>query len=141
MTQFTRAMSELGIEVITANSPQAKGRVERGFHTHQDRLVKELRLRGISTMEAANRYLRLYITQHNARYAVAPRSTVDAHKQLIAGVDLLDVLSVQLTRVVRNDYTVQFLGRWIQLAAGAGGRRGSAAQPRGLRGQLLQARA
>ena len=57
MTQFTRAMAELGIEVIAANSPQAKGRVERGFHTHQDRLVKELRLRGITRIEAANRYL------------------------------------------------------------------------------------
>ena len=57
MTQFTRAMDELGVAVIAADSPQAKGRVERGFDTHQDRLVKELRLRGISAMEAANRYL------------------------------------------------------------------------------------
>lgn len=121
MTQFTRAMDELGIEVITANSPQAKGRVERGFHTHQDRLVKELRLRGISAIEAANRYLwGDYIPKHNARYGVAPRSTIDAHKPLIAGVDLLDVLSVKLTRVVRNDYTVQYRGRWLQLAKGAG---------------------
>lgn len=121
MTQFTRAMDELGIEVITANSPQAKGRVERGFHTHQDRLVKELRLRGISAIEAANRYLwGDYIPKHNARYGVVPRSTIDAHKPLIAGVDLLDVLSVKLTRVVRNDYTVQYRGRWLQLAKGAG---------------------
>lgn len=121
MTQFTRAMDELGIEVITANSPQAKGRVERGFHTHQDRLVKELRLRGISTMEAANRYLQGdYIPKHNARYGVAPRSAVDAHRPLVAGMDLLNVLSVKLTRVVRNDYTIQYRGRWLQLAKGAG---------------------
>jgi len=121
MTQFARCMAELGVDIITANSPQAKGRVERGFQTHQDRLVKELRLRGISTAEAANRYLQGdYIPKHNARYAVAPRSTLDAHRPLIAGVDLLDVLSVKLTRVVRNDYTIQYFKRWIQLAKGAG---------------------
>lgn len=121
LTQFARAMSELAVDIITANSPQAKGRVERGFLTHQDRLVKELRLRGISDIAAANRYLQgTYIPQHNARYGVAPRATLDAHKPLIAGVDLLDVLSVKLTRVVRNDYTIQYFGRWIQVAQGAG---------------------
>ena len=121
MTQFARAMSELDIEIIAADSPQAKGRVERGFHTHQDRLVKELRLRGISTAAVANRYLQGdYIPKHNARYAVAPRSTLNAHRPLIAGLDLLDVLSVKLTRVVRNDYTIQYFKRWIQLAEGAG---------------------
>ncbi len=121
MTQFTRAMSELGIEVIAANSPQAKGRVERGFHTHQDRLVKELRLRGISSMAAANDYLwRTYIPEHNERYAHAPRSAIDGHRPLVAGQDLLDVLSVKLTRHVRNDFTIQYFGRWIQLEEGAG---------------------
>ncbi|MEK7717349.1 MAG: ISNCY family transposase, partial [Pseudomonadota bacterium] len=121
MTQFARAMSELDVDIIAADSPQAKGRVERGFHTHQDRLVKELRLRGISTPEAANRYLQGgYIPKHNARYAVSPRSTLDAHRPLIAGLDLLGVLSVKLKRVVRNDYTIQYFKRWIQLTAGAG---------------------
>jgi len=121
MTQFARAMNELDVDIIAADSPQAKGRVERGFHTHQDRLVKELRLRGISTMEAANRYLQDdYIPKHNARYSVAPRSTLDAHKPLVVGMDLLNVLSVKLTRVVRNDYTVQYHGLWLQLNKGAG---------------------
>lgn len=121
MTQFTRAMSELGIEVITANSPQAKGRVERGFHTHQDRLVKELRLRGISSIEAANKYLwRTYIPEHNERYAQAPRSAIDAHRPLVPGQDLMDVLSVKLPRHVRNDYTIQYFKRWIQLSRGGG---------------------
>lgn len=121
MTQFARGMAELGVEIIAANSPQAKGRVERGFHTHQDRLVKELRLRAISNIAAANSYLQGdYIPRHNARYGVAPRSTVDAHRPLIAGMDLLDVLSVELKRVVRNDYTIQYFGRWIQIAEGAG---------------------
>ena len=73
MTQFTRAMSELGVEVILAQSPQAKGRVERGFGTHQDRLVKELRLAGISTLEQANQFLwKVYIPEHNRRFAVDP---------------------------------------------------------------------
>lgn len=121
MTQFARAMSELDVDIIAADSPQAKGRVERGFHTHQDRLVKELRLRGISTAEAANRYLQGdYIPKHNTRYAVSPRSTINAHRPLIAGLDLLGVLSVKLKRVVRNDYTIQYFKHWIQLAEGAG---------------------
>ena len=73
LTQFTRAMQELGIEVITANSPQAKGRVERGHGTHQDRLVKELRLAGISNKEQANSFVRdVYFPAHNARFGVAP---------------------------------------------------------------------
>ena len=124
MTQFTRAMAELGIEVIAANSPQAKGRVERGFHTHQDRLVKELRLRGITRIEAANRYLwQDYILKHNSNYSETPRSAVDAHRPLVAGQDLMEVLSVKLTRQVRNDYTIQYFGRWLQLT-------GTAARPK-----------
>src|ERR1035438_4408219 len=71
ITQFTRAMSELGIEVICANTPQAKGRVERSFGTHQDRLVKELRLEGINDQAGANQYLwTTYIPNHNARFTV-----------------------------------------------------------------------
>src|SRR5205807_932482 len=84
ITQYTRAMSELGIEVICAHSPQAKGRVERLFNTLQDRLVKELRLRGISTKEEANRFLQdVYIPEHNARFAIAPANTTDAHRRLL----------------------------------------------------------
>lgn len=121
MTQFTRAMTELNIQVIAANSPQAKGRVERGFHTHQDRLVKELRLRGISTIQAANQFLwQTYIPKHNEVYAEVPRSAVNAHRPLVVGQDLLEVLSVKLNRHVKNDYTIQYFGRWIQLKEGAG---------------------
>jgi transposase len=116
MTQFTRAMDELGIEVIAANSPQAKGRVERGFDTHQDRLVKELRLRNISTMGEANRYLwGSYIPGHNESYAVPPASAVDAHRPLVPGQDLFDVLSVRIERVVRNDYTIQYRKQHLQI--------------------------
>ena len=118
MTQFTRAMAELGVVVIAANSPQAKGRVERGFDTHQDRLVKELRLRGISTMEAANRYLwDVYIPEHNARYAVAPASSSDLHKPLLADHDLDEILSLRTERTVFNDFTVRFRNRFFQILA------------------------
>lgn len=119
MTQFTRAMAELGIEVIAADSPQAKGRVERGFGTHQDRLVKELRLRGISTAPEANRYLwEEYIPEHNTRYALAPADPVDVHRPLAPGLDLGAILSLQTSREVHNDFTVRYKNRFFQIEPG-----------------------
>lgn len=116
MTQFTRAMSELGIEVILAHSPQAKGRVERGFRTHQDRLVKELRLAGISTMEQANEFLwKVYIPDHNRRCAVVPAEPADVHKPLLPGHDLAAILSIQIQRQVQNDFTIRHRNRFFQL--------------------------
>ena len=116
MTQFTRAMSELGIEVILANSPQAKGRVERGFRTHQDRLVKELRLAGISTMEQANNFLwKVYIPDHNRRYSIDPAEPVDVHRPLLPGHDLASSLSIQIQRQVQNDFTIQHRKQFFQL--------------------------
>lgn len=118
MTQFTRAMDELGVTVIPANSPQAKGRVERGFETHQDRLVKELRLRGISTMEAANRYLwDVYIPEHNARYSVEAANASNLHKPLLASHDLDEVLCLRTERTVFQDFTVRFRNRFFQILA------------------------
>lgn len=118
MTQFTRAMNELGVDVITADSPQAKGRVERGFDTHQDRLVKELRLRGIATMEAANRYLwDDYIPKHNARFAVEPANSSNVHRTLLADHDLNEILSLRTQRTVFNDFTVRFKSRFLQILA------------------------
>lgn len=116
MTQFTRAMSELGIEVILAHSPQAKGRVERGFDTHQDRLVKELRLAGISTMGQANEFLwKVYIPDHNRRCAIAPADPVDVHKPLLPLHDLAAILSIQIQRQVQNDFTIRHRNRFFQL--------------------------
>lgn len=116
MTQFTRAMKELGIGVIPANSPQAKGRVERGFRTHQDRLVKELRLAEISTMEQANEFLwKVYIPDHNARYSIDPAKPVDVHKPLLSQHDLASSLSIQIQRQVQNDFTIQHRKRFFQL--------------------------
>ena len=88
MTQFGRAMKELDIEIICANTPQAKGRVERANQTLQDRLVKELRLRGISSMDAANEYASEFMTDLNNRFAAQPRSSHDAHRQLLPSEDL-----------------------------------------------------
>ena len=116
ITQFTRAMSELGIEVILAHSPQAKGRVERGFLTHQDRLVKELRLRGISNIPDANRYLwREHIPDHNRRFAVEPASLTDTHKPLLKYHDLAAILSIQEDRRVYHDFTVRYENRFFQI--------------------------
>lgn len=118
LTQFTRAMRELGIEVISANSPEAKGRVERSFGTHQDRLVKELRLAGIHDREAANRFLRTrYVPAHNRRFAVEPANPMDAHRPLLASHDLAAILSVQTTRTVERDCTVRCQNRFFQLLA------------------------
>lgn len=116
LSQFTRAMTELGIEMIFAHSPQAKGRVERGFDTHQDRLVKELRLRGIADIDKANHYLwREYIPKHNARYAVDPADPVDVHKPLLLGHDLDAILSLQTPHQVQNDFTVRHDNNFFQL--------------------------
>jgi len=114
-TQFGRALRELGIDNIPASSPQAKGRVERAFGTEQDRLVKELRLRGISDIEAANAYLDAeYSPWRNRRFSVRPAVSVDAHRP-IRGYDLKAILSVQETRTVTNDYTVRYHGQVLQI--------------------------
>lgn len=118
ITQFTRAMTELGITVICADSPQAKGRVERGFATHQDRLVKELRLAGISNMADGNIFLaEVYVPEHNARFAVAPESNTNAHRPLLKNHCLEETLSLRTERTVANDYTVRKDNQFFQLLA------------------------
>lgn len=116
ISQFTRAMGELGVEMIFADSPQAKGRVERGFGTHQDRLVKELRLAGICDIEAANRFLReAYIPKHNRLFAVEPADPIDVHKPLLPAHDLDAILSFRTDRQVQNDFTVRYRNRFFQI--------------------------
>jgi hypothetical protein len=106
-TQIGRALRELGIEHITAHSPQAKGRVERSFGTAQDRLVKELRLEGVSTIVAANHFLEEHwLDDYNRRFAVAPRSRADAHRSA-RRFDLDAIFSRQETRTVMRDHTVR----------------------------------
>jgi transposase len=107
-TQFTRAMDQLGIKVICANTPQAKGRVEHIIQVLQDRLVKEMRLRGISHMAAGNAYLPEFIRDYNARFAVVPREVEDAHRPLLPSEDLARVLTVKEQRVLSKNLTVQY---------------------------------
>jgi transposase len=108
LTQFGRAMQELDIQIICANSPQAKGRVERVIQTLQDRLPKELRLRGISHMTKGNAYLPEFLQDFNQRFAVEPRSTLDAHRPLTAKDDLARILTWQETRTLSKNLTLQF---------------------------------
>lgn len=118
LTQFERAMEELRIKVIHANSPQAKGRIERLFKTLQDRLVKELRLAGINTIEAANEFLeKIFIPKFNSKFSVVPRKPENAHTALSEEeTDRLDnIFSIQFYRAVNNDFTIRFKGKWLQL--------------------------
>jgi transposase len=109
MTQFGRAMKDLDIEIICANTPQAKGRIERANQTLQDRLVKELRLEGISSMEAANAFLPLFMADFNRRFAVQPRSNDDAHRPLLFSADELDLIFThQESRVLSKNLTLQY---------------------------------
>jgi len=118
LTQFQRAMETLGINVITAHSPQAKGRVERLNETLQDRLVKELRLRKIDNMEDANVFLKEYEKIFDNKFGVKARKKGDLHVPLTKKeLENLDaIFSVHSKRLVRNDYTIQFKKQWVQLA-------------------------
>jgi hypothetical protein len=127
VTQFGRMCEKLGIKLIGASSPQAKGRVERGHGTHQDRLVKKLRLRGISDYERANAYVEgEYEAEHNARFSVVAASAVDYHTPRGAREKrrLPDdaVFCMETKRVVGRDYVVQYAGRALQLERRARGR-------------------
>ena len=108
LTQFGRAMLELDIEIICANTPQAKGRVERVIQTLQDRLPKEMRLRGIHSHETGNAYLPEFIQDFNQRFREEPRSDVNAHRPLTAKEDLARILTWQETRSLSKNLTLQF---------------------------------
>ena len=108
LTQFGRAMLELDIEIICANTPQAKGRVERVIQTLQDRLPKEMRLRGIHSQETGNAYLPEFIQDFNQRFREEPRSNVNAHRPLTAKEDLTCILTWQETRSLSKNLTLQF---------------------------------
>jgi hypothetical protein len=115
LSQFERAMKELGVQVIHAHSPQAKGRVERLFGTLQDRLVKELRLANISSIEEANIFLQGYLAKHNRRFAVKAAQAGDMHRKTTEGLDLKRILCNKTERVVKNDYTVSYKGKLYQI--------------------------
>ena len=108
VTQFRRALDALGVDLICANSPQAKGRVERANQTFQDRLVKEMRLRSIDNYQSANAYLPEFIHFYNHRFAVLPRSTGDVHLPLDKFIDLDFLFSIHDTRIISKDLQIQF---------------------------------
>jgi hypothetical protein len=113
-TQFGRAMEQLGVELILAHSPQAKGRVERQNGVLQDRLVKALRLAGLNDLAAANAYLRkTYLPEHNRKFRVPAASEADAHRAAPRNLDA--VLSWEEERVVQRDWTVAHAGRKYQV--------------------------
>ena len=114
LTQFGRALRELGIEWIAAHSPQAKGRIERLFKTWQDRLVKEMRLAKIETIDQANRFLEItFLPEWEKRFARLPRQSRDAHRRLGREQRLEQILSVREARMVAQDHTVTWHGqRW-----------------------------
>jgi hypothetical protein len=115
LSQFERALKELGVEVIHPLSPQAKGRVERLFGVLQDRLVKEMRLRGIRTKEEANTFLEGYLSRYNERFRVCPAHEADVHVRLPNHVDLDEYLCIKTERTIRNDNTIALDGRLYQI--------------------------
>jgi transposase-like protein len=114
-SQFGRALGELGVELIPAHSPQAKGRVERLFKTFQDRVIKELRLADVSTLDAANQFLKGYLPIYNRRFAVPPAQAADLHRPRPASRDLDRILCLKTTRSLRRDWTVAHHGHLYQV--------------------------
>lgn len=118
MTQFERAMKQLGVRVIHANSPQAKGRVEKMNGTLQRRLVKELRLNNINNIVEANKFLKeIFIPKFNQQFKVVTKKKTDLHRKLDEKkiIELDKILSVQSVRKINNDYTIRFNNSYYQL--------------------------
>ena len=116
MTRFGLACQKLGIVIIPANSPQAKGRVERNHGVYQDRLVKELKLRSITTIEGANELLDGgFVAKLNAKFAKTPLEPGDAHRHVPPGLDLASVFAFEESRCVANDWTIRYDNRWYQI--------------------------
>lgn len=114
-SQFERALSELGVEVIHAYSPQAKGRIERLFGVLQDRLVKEMRLRGIKTKQQANAFLQEYLPVYNKRFSIVAANETNVHVELPKYFNINSVLCVKTQRTVRNDNTISYNSKLYQI--------------------------
>lgn len=115
VTEFGRALEELGVRLIPAYSPQAKGRIERLFGTFQDRFIKEMRLEGIKTKEEANQFLERYLPKYNRRFSVRAKNEVNVHRAVPRSIRLEQVLSIQTKRVVRNDQTIRHGNQFYQI--------------------------
>jgi len=115
LSQFGVALEELGVHLIHAQSAPAKGRIERLFKTFQDRLIKEMRLRGIKSIAEANSFLGWYLPVFNKRFGVIAAQNEDLHRPLPQGIELDRILSVKTPRALRNDFTVAHGGRLYQI--------------------------
>lgn len=115
LSQFGRACEELGVKVIYAHSPQAKGRIERQFRTFQHRLMREMRLAGTKTLEEANKVLEGYLPKYNRRFEVPAANKADLHRSVPRALNLKSIFSVKEKRVVRNDWTIPYLGKFYQI--------------------------
>ncbi len=119
VTQFGRMCQKLGIKIIAASTPQAKGRVERGHGTHQDRLIKKLRRKGIASHEAANQYLQeQYLAEHNRRFAREAAEAEDYHRRKPPAWELRQVFRLETERAIGNDWVIRHHGRYLQLRPG-----------------------
>lgn len=111
LSQFGRALEELGVKRIYAHSPQAKGRVERLFRTFQDRVIKEMRLRNISSIEEGNAFLEKYLPKYNKRFAKHPHESGDWHLKHLTPKQITQALCIKHTRVVQKDSTISYLNK------------------------------
>jgi len=115
LSQVERAARELDIDIIHASSPQAKGRAERSFRTYQDRLVKEMRLKGIRRINEANKFLKEYLPKHNRKFSVEPIKEGNLHRPVPKGMDLDSILCIKEERVIRNDFTIVYKKKLYQI--------------------------
>jgi len=115
LSQFGRALEELGVHLIHAQSAPAKGRVERLFKTFQDRLIKEMRLRGLKSIAEGNEFLNHYLPVFNKRFNVVPLENEDLHRPLPKGIELDKIFSIRTPRALRNDFTVAHEGKLYQV--------------------------
>ncbi len=115
LSQFTRAVKELGVNVIHADSPQAKGRIERLFNTFQDRLIKEMRLKDIKSIEEGNQFLEWYLPVYAKRFGVEPAKTANLHRPLPKTIDLDKILCKKTEHALGNDFTVAHDKRLYQI--------------------------
>jgi len=113
VSQFGRALRELNVRKFHAYSPQAKGRIERLFQTFQDRVVKEMRLKGVRTIAQGNRFLSSYLPVYNKRFTVTPKKEEDLHRKI--EIDLDAVLCIKTERFLKNDNTIQYHGVLYQI--------------------------
>ena len=115
LTQFGRMCAKLEIRIIAASSPQAKGRVERNHGIHQDRPIKKMRLKQVTSMAEGNRFLGSYLAEHNRRFAISAADAKDYHTPVPKGLDLDAVFRLEETRTISNDWVISYKGRLLQI--------------------------